>query len=65
MHANSLCGQLKESIKCNGVIQILNIPEGDDFRLFGAINFLQVKNVYGFLTMNSRKKTSSVKKNLC
>lgn len=43
MPVNVLCGQLKRWIQCNGVIQILRIPEGDDFRLFEAINFLQVK----------------------
>lgn len=56
MHANALCGQLKRSKLCSGVIQILYIPEGDDFRLFQAINFLHIKNVHGYLTKKKFQK---------
>lgn len=34
---------LKRSKLCIGMIQIFKIPEGDDFRLLQAINFLQIE----------------------
>lgn len=40
MQGNVLSGKLKQSELCIGLIQIFEIPKGDDFRLFQDIDFL-------------------------